>query len=370
MRAHSGAFDVPGLDGLRAVSVLLVFFSHADPTSRNSLGNFGVTVFFFLSGYLITTLLRLEGERTGRISLGNFYLRRALRILPPMYAVLAAAIILTLAGVLPGTISAGGVAIQAIHFTNYFVIVAGWSEVVTGTAAFWSLAVEEHFYLLFPFGYILLRRYAADAARQAAVILTLCAAVLVWRLVLFLNLGATADRIYAGTDTRIDAILFGCFLAVFANPALSPTRIGPAWWKRLLIPVAVMGILASFLIRQPWFQETFRYSLQSLALYPIFVVAIRDPGWLPIRFLTFPVMRTIGNLSYVLYLVHGAIIDATRAHVTAHPVIQAALALVVSFAVAMAIHLLIERPSAGLRHKLASVHRSSGSDRTSTAATA
>src|SRR5205807_5364979 len=74
--------NIPSLDGLRAASVMLVFAAHAGLKDRVP-GNFGVTVFFFLSGYLITTLLRIEHDRTGRISLRDFYLRRVLRIFPP-----------------------------------------------------------------------------------------------------------------------------------------------------------------------------------------------------------------------------------------------------------------------------------------------
>src|SRR5690242_16753148 len=82
-----GGFDIPSLDGFRAAAVTLVFLSHAW-TVKWLPGNFGVTVFFFLSGYLITTLLRREFEKSGRISFRAFYLRRALRILPPFYLVL------------------------------------------------------------------------------------------------------------------------------------------------------------------------------------------------------------------------------------------------------------------------------------------
>src|SRR5438270_10676355 len=80
-------FQIPSLDGLRAVSFMIVFLSHAG-LGRFVSGGFGVTVFFFLSGYLITTLMRMEADKTGHVSLKLFYLRRAVRILPPFYIVL------------------------------------------------------------------------------------------------------------------------------------------------------------------------------------------------------------------------------------------------------------------------------------------
>ena len=81
-------FYIPSLDGLRAVAFLLVFVAHSGLDNVVP-GGFGVTVFFFLSGYLITTILRIEAQKTGTISLGKFYLRRAFRILPPLYVTLA-----------------------------------------------------------------------------------------------------------------------------------------------------------------------------------------------------------------------------------------------------------------------------------------
>lgn len=91
-------FQIPSLDGLRAVSFLMVFAAHAGVEAIP--GGFGVTVFFFLSGYLITTLMRLEAEKTGGVSLKNFYYRRALRILPPFYIVLFVATTLAAMGFL------------------------------------------------------------------------------------------------------------------------------------------------------------------------------------------------------------------------------------------------------------------------------
>src|SRR5258708_26476857 len=98
--AARAPFHIPSLDGLRAVSFFIVFAAHAG-LDRIVPGGFGVTVFFFLSGYLITTLMRMEAEATGHVSLKNFYLRRALRILPPFYIVLLAATALSELYVLP-----------------------------------------------------------------------------------------------------------------------------------------------------------------------------------------------------------------------------------------------------------------------------
>lgn len=101
-----GAFHIPSLDGLRAVAILLVFVAHAG-LDHIVPGGFGVTIFFFLSGYLITTLLRREFDRFGSIDLWQFYLRRVLRIWPAFYLVLLCGAALTLLHVLPGTLGIG-----------------------------------------------------------------------------------------------------------------------------------------------------------------------------------------------------------------------------------------------------------------------
>ncbi len=106
--APPAAGYIPSLDGIRALSFLIVFAAHAG-LERWIPGFFGLSVFFFLSGYLITTLLRVEWNRTGTVNLRQFYLRRALRILPPFYVVLAGASALTLFGALDGSLQGSAV---------------------------------------------------------------------------------------------------------------------------------------------------------------------------------------------------------------------------------------------------------------------
>jgi peptidoglycan/LPS O-acetylase OafA/YrhL len=110
---------IPSLDGIRAISVVIVFLSHAG-LGKSIPGGFGVTVFFFLSGYLITTLLRMEHIKRGRLDLKAFYLRRALRILPPFYLVLTAGIVLRLTGRLGGELHVGSILSQTFVLGNYY----------------------------------------------------------------------------------------------------------------------------------------------------------------------------------------------------------------------------------------------------------
>jgi peptidoglycan/LPS O-acetylase OafA/YrhL len=141
-------FSIPSLDGIRALSFLIVFVAHDN--FKPVPGLFGVAVFFFLSGYLITTLMRIEIENTGTISIEGFYLRRAFRILPPFYIVLLLIILVVKAGVLPGYYDSADLTASVLYVTNFWNIYAHPIQ-MPGFNIFWSLAVEEHFYLVFPF---------------------------------------------------------------------------------------------------------------------------------------------------------------------------------------------------------------------------
>lgn len=348
-------FHIPSLDGIRAVAFLTVFVGHAGLADRVP-GGFGVTAFFFLSGYLITTLMRMEQEKDGRISLKQFYLRRTLRILPPFYLVLILATVAAATGVLPGGVSWGAVAALALHAGNYWVILNGYSGPPSGTGVYWSLAVEEHFYLVFPLIFIALQRYVSSRARQAAALYVLCGVVLAWRCFLVYRLHVTSDRTYMGSDTRIDSILFGCALALHGNPVLDgPSRITEGMWKWALVPLATGVLLFALVYRDPGFRETLRYSLQGVALTPVFIAALRYPRWLVFRPLNTRAASFLGTLSYSLYLVHYSLLDLVQAHVRAHPVVQGALALLASVALAWAIYRLIEKPCAAIRRRLSAV---------------
>lgn len=345
-------FSIPSLDGIRAAAVLLVFVAHAGLPVPVP-GNFGVTIFFFLSGYLITTLARMELERTGGFNFSGFYLRRVLRILPPFYVVLAGASLLSVLGALEGTLQPEAFLAQALHLSNYYIINHGWWDGrAPGTWVFWSLAVEEHFYLFFPLAFVALKRRLSSSQRQLVVLALGCLAVLAWRLLLVYALGAPKDRTYVATDTRMDSILFGCLLAVYGNPMLDPTRISRRWWLAFWLPCGLVGLAVSFLVTDRQFQETFRYSLQGLSLFPLFVVAIRYPQWGVMRLLNVRWMRYVGLLSYSLYLVHPTVIFAVHQWTTWPVWAQALLSLTTSLLLAALVHHAVEKPVAGLRKHL------------------
>jgi peptidoglycan/LPS O-acetylase OafA/YrhL len=342
-------FQIPSLDGLRAISFFVVFVSHAGLGLIP--GGFGVTVFFFLSGYLITTLMRLEHQSSGTVSLRDFYLRRVLRILPPFYLVLGFATLLVLTGLLPGPLAAKPMLALAGHVTNLWAISHGMSGQPSGTGVYWSLAVEEHFYFLFPILFLLLQRVLPEKLRvQGAILLGLCALVLAWRIHLVAN-GAPEDRTFLGTDTRVDSILFGCILALAANPMIDPPRIKPAIARGVFVPAGFLVLIFCFIYREPWFRETWRYTLQGLALTPIFIVAMREPDWGPFKLLNLAPLKRVGVLSYALYLVHQVLL-AVFHQANLRPLLAGALALGCALLIAELMQRYVEKPCAKLRKRL------------------
>ena len=352
--AQAGAdFRIPSLDGIRALSFMLVFLAHAG-LNKLMPGGLGVTVFFFLSGYLITTLLRRERERCGSNSLRDFYIRRAFRILPPFYTVLALAVAMTTLGLLPEPLRAGSLLSQLAHASNYWILFRDAHGFPAGTVVYWSLAVEEHFYLVFPALFILLQRsLPRRQGAQAGIVLGACACVLAWRLALVLLWDAPEVRTSIATDTRIDSILFGCALALYGNPMLDAPRGSAMLWRGVLLPAGVTLLLLTMMYRAPWFRETLRYSLQGLALIPMFVVAIRFPEWGIMRHLNHPWIARLGVLSYSLYLCHQVFIVVFETRLLpGSRIVTGSLAFAASLLCAAAVERWIERPSARARRAL------------------
>jgi len=346
------AFVIPSLDGIRGMSFLIVFVAHAGLKGIVP-AHFGLTLFFFLSGYLITTLMRMEWERTGTVSIRQFYLRRVLRILPPFYLVLFVAMALTAAGWLGGFLTRTGIVWQASHLTNYYIIRYGWWDgMPPGTSVYWSLAVEEHFYLVFPLLFLLLRRRVSTHRTMAMVLLGICAAILVWRLVLVFGLDASKERAYVATDTRIDSILLGCVLALWHNPVLDPKRITDRQLAWVWLPLGIASILVSLVVGHFWFEHTFRYTLQSAGLFPFFIAAVRWHDRLPFRAFSWWPLPQLGLLSYTLYLMHHTALFALHHNTTWPAPLRVAVAFVVILALAWIIYVWIERPCARARRRL------------------
>ena len=340
-------FYIPSLDGIRALAFMVVFLAHALWTRLPAA--FGVTTFFFLSGYLITTLMRRELERYGQFDLKAFYLRRILRIFPPFYLILAFATIVQWV-TQPAILRWDALAAQVLQVSNYYRIIMGDIGIGIGMTINWSLAVEEHFYLLFPVCFLALRQ-SLSLRGQATVLAICCALALLWRIILVYGFDVSEPRIAYATDTRADSILLGCIMALVANPVMDQASV---WRKRVdlaLVPVAVLGLYFSWAIRDPHFHETLRYTIQGLVLFPLFTVAIRYHDRFPFRFLNWRPIRFLGVLSYSLYLIHLNILEWVH-WTKIGRVPGAVVSLLISVVLAFLVHKLVELPCARLRKRL------------------
>lgn len=347
-------FRIPSLDGIRGLAALTVFVSHVG--MRDIIpGGFGVTVFFFLSGFLITTLLRREWEKSRDISLKHFYLRRAFRIWPPMYIVLLILMIPFVNGLSQSPVTPAALAAQFLQYTNYYVIVASDAHLIPGACPMWSLAVEEHFYLLFPLGLLFMLRRDYNYARIGRILLGVCAAVLAWRCILVFGFGVGEGYTFLATDTRLDSMLYGCVLAIVANPSLDKQalRFSDRTWMGLVVAGFAL-LLFCFVYRHPQFRETFRYSLQGIALAPLFFAAVRYSHWPLFRWLDHPVMRALGLISYTFYLIHITALSFVERYVHGSWWVHASLGFLLSVAFSAAMYFLVERRLGALRRRLRS----------------
>src|SRR5271166_2398312 len=274
---HSHRLEViPSLDGIRAISVLIVVLGHSGLEALVP-GGLGVTIFFFLSGYLITTLMLTEHERTGGINILNFYTRRVFRLMPPLLVSLAIAYGLTYTRLLSGGITGTGLAAQLLYFANYYgLFFDPGNTIPDGTGTLWSLAVEEHFYILYPLLMTLMLGSALRPRTIGALLGIGCMVVLAWRIHLVQSPDFVPARTYYASDTRIDSIIYGCILAVVMNPNQQPYRLSTMSLVQWAVLAGAAGtLLLTLLCRDPTFRETIRYSIQGLALMPLFYFAVR-----------------------------------------------------------------------------------------------
>jgi peptidoglycan/LPS O-acetylase OafA/YrhL len=355
MKSHA---RLPALDGLRAVSILLVAFSHLLLLMGIGVipGGFGVTVFFFISGFIITRLLLQESTDTGRVRLAAFYVRRVFRLAPALLAYVGISVaVLSMLGLnIPGS----DVAATLLYYANYHAIyngftVTGGEGVFSPLAITWSLAIEEHFYFLFPICLVMLRK---KTDRLLVALGIFVALVTVWRIYLVFYIGLDnlpTYRIYMGTDTRLDSIAYGCLLAVLFQRAEIHNDVRA---KRLLDRLQTTAglwaagalIAVSFASRSPEFRETVRYAIQGLALVPLFCALFwtdSAPGWLKAT-LQNRAMVFFGQISYSLYLYHFLGLAVTqRAFRDVAPIGQVALAWCMAIAGSLISYYVIEGPA-------------------------
>lgn len=311
---------IPYIDGARGIAIAFVVLSHAG-LGKIIPGKFGVTLFFFLSGYLITRLLLAEMQEKGRIDFGSFYLRRLFRLYPALLVMIGCSVVAAkiMAYPLPMT----DIWASLFYYTNYYI---GWFRTPVEDPGrildiLWSLSVEEHFYLAFP---LLLQFFLQSREKKqhpemektgthknffsfAWFLLVLCIASLGIRWFTYQQfypaIEDSAGRIYFSTHTRLDSIIWGCLAALLLFGLESKQYIAQLK-KHWVFAIGIIFILLSVTIRNELFRQTWLYSFQGMGLL-LTIPAIglfRNP-WIK-NILSHPAMIFVGKISYSLYLFH------------------------------------------------------------------
>ncbi|HEY6808704.1 MAG TPA: acyltransferase [Myxococcales bacterium] len=335
----------PALDGLRCLSIVAVIGFHALGADDPFLGRgaVGVELFFVISGFLITTLLLRERERNGSISLPNFYVRRALRIFPLYYAVLAVYVVMV-AVIEPH--SAAGLQFRRnlpaflSYTSNWFVELDG-PRVIFYFA--WSLATEEQFYLFWPWVVRFARRRLTPPITMAAMLVfDQAMQILIARGVI--DFGSVGNRIATSIATPIS---LGCILAYALHWKESFRPASRLLGHRLSLPVALVAMLAAAAVR-----ATPDLVLHLTMTATVGAACIRpDPGWNVL--LRNRVATYLGTISYGMYLLHMIALNAAWRVVGRRPWPGFVAGLALTILAAAASHQFFEKPFLRLKDRWA-----------------
>lgn len=352
----AGAGYIPGLDGIRALSILVVFIGHMG--FGNILpGGLGVTIFFFVSGFLITRLLVGEqNARAGEIDLKSFYIRRFLRLMPALYVfIFVVSVLATPFGGKPLFIH---ILMACLYLVNYYDVLQPFTHApirIVPWGHLWSLAVEEHFYLLFPAALAIFGKTHKQRLNLLIIAMIISA---IWRYLAIVAFNLGDEYTYNATDCRLESIAWGCLLAVLMD---GMPKENAKLSKIIGLPYFVIGLaLLGFTLfyRDETFRSTWRYSVQGFAIF----ILILNLYSLPILKFAIDIletkpMRFIGRLSYSLYLWHWPVVwifsnlSGVEAGSQRMPPTMMAGAIVISLILACASYYGIERPFFALRKK-------------------
>lgn len=366
-RGTAGRREIRALDGVRAVAVALVLADHGGLPGVAG-GFLGVDVFFVLSGFLITSLLLDELGRTGRIDLRGFWIRRARRLLPALLAMVLAVVAARMFFPPDAVTSLRDDAVAAFFWA------ANWAFVAQQTDYFsqgsppsplqhtWSLGVEEQFYLVWPLllvavvGLLAFRRAAPTlrAVRWGVLVLAVAGAGASATAAVLLTSDVTANRVYFGTDTRVQALLIGAAAAALLVRDWSTVTMGSPicarwvrWSTRLLSVLGLAGLaaLAHYATGAPAEYRMGLFTVTATAAVLVVATVALDQRGPVARLLACPPLVWLGTISYGVYLWHWPvflILNGERTGWTGWPLFAARCAA--TLAVAVLSYWLVERP--------------------------
>jgi peptidoglycan/LPS O-acetylase OafA/YrhL len=328
---------IPSLDGARAIAVTLVFawhlLVHADLPLiwRVDYGNLGVRVFFVISGFLITSLLLSEQQRTGKISISDFYVRRIFRIFPAYYVFL-----LVMALLLP----TGWLILHKVDFLPSAAFFSDYQNAHDALGHTWSLSVEEQFYLLWPGAIVLLGLRRAFYGCVALLLISPIFRMLV-------DLHVWPDTPMRGFECVSDALACGCILACARerlwNAPLYRRLVSSPYVP--LIPLATLLLMAVAIVHSRVLYDTVGIPLLNVGLVMVLDRYMRFPNTATGRWLNWAPIAWVGTISYSLYLWQEPFACTTMQ-------LPAAVKILGALALATASRYWIELPFLSLRRKL------------------
>jgi peptidoglycan/LPS O-acetylase OafA/YrhL len=348
----SGAVSAyrPHLDGLRAVAVYLVVLFHAG-SDRFTGGYIGVDVFFVLSGYLVTQLLLRDISALGSIRLGRFYSRRFRRLLPAAFVTLivTAAVYTAIASPLEVSDAAGSFKAAFLYSANWYFIHQARGYFGADISAnpvlhFWSLAVEEQFYLLWPLtlGALFAVTRRLDPRRRKRVVQAVIAIGAVTSAMFALSLRTSnPNRAYYGADTRAYELLAGALLALLPGLVVRASR-----YRRTFRVATAVSIAALLVVASSWVDlDAIERGIAVTAITCAFLVSIEAvEGGIVKRLLSSNAVVYLGKISYGTYLWHWIVILVALRAFHPSPVATAAIAFLVATALASLSFEMLERP--------------------------
>jgi peptidoglycan/LPS O-acetylase OafA/YrhL len=343
-------YYIPSLNGLRAISILLVIMGHSLEQNLKSTDHlwilfldnakFGVNVFFVLSGFLITSMLLVEETKNNFISLKRFYLRRTFRIFPAYYFLLLVYLLLQAGGIFRLPTESWITSILYLKFLNW--------QLDWPTAHFWSLSIEEMFYLFWPLCFKKFPRYRNRIALLIVILVPVIRA-------LDANFNSENSN-ELSFFLRVDAIMWGCIFALYKEYIQGLiSKAAKASKLILLTPILVIGLLKVIEILNEPFDLHFGIfnvpiggtmgSISQICIgLIIFISFTYKNGWY--RFLNLPVLNIIGTLSYSLYLWQQLFFDKSLNSFSTFPLNFLFIVLIACFS-----YYVIEKPALRLKRR-------------------
>ena len=313
---------MPGLDGLRAIAVIGIIIYHLNRQWLTG-GFLGVDTFFVISGYLITSLLLKEYEETGIINLKQFWIRRIKRLLPAVLALLLVVGLATLIFEPQQIVRVKHDMLAALFY------VSNWWYIAKDVNYFeqfsfmplkhlWSLAIEEQFYLFFPFVLVILL-LTIKKYRNVTLIFWIVSLISLLAMVIISQPNVGYSRVYFGTDTRLQTLLLGVILA-FMWPPFKLKANPPAVLQRTIDGVGLAGLVMLIILfftvsdNSSWIYNGGFYLISGMTL--LIIASVVHPTTILAKVLSHPVLVYIGKRSYSLYLWHFAVISFVHIHYT------------------------------------------------------